>query len=102
MKFYLNNPVKNNVKTITEIKTDNNVNTYCFFNIFKNIRILGLMSLISYMIVVLFTWIFANMNGFAYFSAGEPDLFIKYTEWILGIIGILVAAYYLLKELKTY
>ena len=66
----------------------------------KLFRILGLLALISYMIVILFTWIFANMEGYVYFSAGEPVLSIKYIEWMLGLLGIFVAAYYLHKELN--
>lgn len=61
------------------------------------IRIIGLMALLSYMIVILCTWIYANLRGFIYFSAGEPDLFIKYSEWVLGIIGIIVAVDYLVR-----
>ncbi len=66
----------------------------------KIFRILGLLALISYMIVILFTWIFANMEGYVYFSAGEPVLPIKYIEWMLGLLGIFVAVYYLHKELN--
>jgi hypothetical protein len=66
----------------------------------KIFRILGLMALISYMIVILFTWIFANLDGYVYFSAGEPVLSIKYIEWVLGFLGIFVATYYLHKELN--
>jgi len=69
-------------------------------SLIKIIRILGLMALISYMIVILFTWIFANLGGYVYFSAGEPVLSIKYIEWILGFLGIFVATYYLHKELN--
>jgi hypothetical protein len=71
-----------------------------FSNLTKNIRILGLMSIISYMTVILFTWIYANLNGYVYFSAGEPILSIKYPEWLLGFIGILVAIDCLRKELN--
>lgn len=49
------------------------------------------MTLISYMIAVLFTWINANLNGYVYFAAGEPVLHIKYLEWFFGLIGISVA-----------
>ena len=66
----------------------------------KIFRILGLLALISYMIVILFTWISANMEGYVYFSAGEPVWSIKYIEWMLGFLGIFVATYYLRKELK--
>jgi len=66
----------------------------------KNIRILGLMALISYMIVILFTWIYANFNGYVYFMAGEPNIVIKYTEWVLGFAGIIVAADFLRKEMN--
>ena len=65
----------------------------------RMVRILGLMTLISYMTVILFTWIYANFNGYVYFSAGEPLLVIKYSEWLLGFIGIFVAVDFLRKEL---
>jgi len=68
----------------------------------KIIRVLGLLALISYMIVILFTWISANMQGYESFSAGEPVLSIKYPEWALGFLGIFVAIDYLLKELNNY
>jgi hypothetical protein len=71
-------------------------------NLVKNIRILGLMTLISYMVVILFTWMFANIEGYVYFSAGEPVLSIKYLEWMLGSLGIFVAVNYLKKELNEY
>jgi hypothetical protein len=73
-----------------------------FFDKIKIVRIIGLMALISYMIVILFTWIFANLQGYMYFSAGEPVLSIKYPEWILGFIGIFVAVDYLHRELNSY
>ncbi len=68
----------------------------------KIVRILGLMALISYIAVVLFSWMLANMEGFIYFSGGESSLLIKYSEWILGFLGIIVAIYYLLMELSGY
>lgn len=72
-----------------------------FTNKLKIVRIIGLMALISYMIVILFTWIFANLQGYMYFSAGEPVLSIKYPEWILGFIGIFVAIDYLNREINS-
>ncbi|MCX9083554.1 MAG: hypothetical protein OIN87_02010 [Candidatus Methanoperedens sp.] len=69
-------------------------------NIIKTFRILGLMALISYMTVIIFTWMFANIEGYVYFSAGEPVLSIKYLEWLLGLLGIIVAVNYLQKELN--
>lgn len=78
------------------------MNTFDHSNLVKNIRILGLMALISYMIVILFTWVFANIDGYVYFSAGEPVLSIKYLEWVLGLLGIFVAVNYLQKELNEY
>ena len=79
-----------------ETRPDNNET---FLNSTKLIRILGLMALISYMIVILFTWMYANLDGYVYFSAGEPKLSIKYLEWILGFTGIFVAVDFLLKEI---
>ena len=67
--------------------------------IFRMLRILGLMAVLSYMIVILFTWMYANFQGYVYFSAGEPVSLIKYPEWALGILGILVTASILRREL---
>lgn len=71
-----------------------------YLKIMKLARILGLMAIISFMIVFLFIWLYANLKGYVYFSVGEPILFIKYQEWVLGFTGIIVAAHYLLKELN--
>ncbi len=72
-----------------------------FSKIMKCVRVFGLMAIISYMTVILFTWIFANMNGYVYFSAGEPELLIKYPEWVLGFTGIFVAIDSLRKEIDN-
>jgi len=65
------------------------------------LKILGLMAVLSYMIVILFTWMYANHQGYVYFSAGEPVSLIKYPEWALGILGILVTASVLRRELDN-
>ncbi len=67
--------------------------------ILRMLNILGLMAVLSYMIVILFTWMYANIQGYVYFSAGEPVSLIKYPEWALGILGILAIAGVLRKEL---
>ena len=67
--------------------------------ILRMLNILGLMAVLSYMIVILFTWMYANFQGYVYFSAGEPVSLIKYPEWALGILGILVTASILRREL---
>ncbi len=66
----------------------------------KSLRILGLMAVLSYMIVILLTWIYANHRGHVYFSAGEPLSIIKYPEWIVGFLGIVVVIDFLKNELK--
>lgn len=58
------------------------------------------MALLSYMTVILFIWIYANLGGYVYFSAGEPQLIIKYSEWALGFTGIFVALDYLRREIQ--
>jgi hypothetical protein len=63
-------------------------------------RIIGLVALISYMVGILFIWMHANLDGNVYFLAGEPTSFIKYSEWVLGLVGIFVGADYLRKEIK--
>lgn len=70
-----------------------------FSKIMKIIRVLGLMTLICYMSVILFTWIYTNLDGNVYFLAGEPVLSIKYLEWALGFTGIFVALDCLFKEI---
>lgn len=77
-----------------------NIRVFHFSKLVKLVRILGLIALISYMIVILFTWMYANIEGYVYFSAGEPVLSIKYPEWILGFLGIFVATDYLQRELN--
>ena len=67
--------------------------------IFRMLRILGLMAVLSYMIVILFTWMYANHLGYVYFSAGEPVSLIKYPEWALGILGIIATSSILRREL---
>ncbi len=69
--------------------------------IFRLLRIVGLMAVLSYMIVILFTWIYANYQGYVYFSAGEPVSLIKYPEWVLGFIGIIATASVLRRELDS-
>ncbi len=73
-----------------------------FSKLMKIIRILGLMALISYIAVVLMTWILVNQKGIVYFSAGEPVLLVKYSEWVLGFLGFFIAIYYLIMELSGY
>lgn len=70
-----------------------------FSKIMRVIRVIGLMTLICYMSVILFTWIYTNMDGNIYFLAGEPILSIKYFEWALGFTGIFVALDCLFKEI---
>ncbi len=70
-----------------------------FSTFLRLVRILGLMAVLSYMIVILMTWMYANIQGYVYFSAGEPVSLIKYPEWVLGILGILVTASVLRREL---
>jgi hypothetical protein len=96
------NPVYPDSMDCVHPTLQNTMNAFDYSNLVKNIRILGLMALISYMIVILFTWVLANIEGYVYFSAGEPVLSIKYLEWVLGILGIFVAVNYLQKELNEY
>lgn len=80
--------------------TKNNINLINSPKILKITRILGLITLISYIGVILFIWIDANLGGYVYFSAGEPMSIIKYAEWGLGFIGISVAINFLFRELR--
>ncbi|MCE8422357.1 MAG: hypothetical protein J5U17_03515 [Candidatus Methanoperedens sp.] len=75
--------------------------SFNFSKLMKIVRMLGLVAIISFMTVILFTWIYANLSGYVYFSAGEPILSIKYLEWVLGLIGIFAAIDLLQKELDS-
>ena len=68
--------------------------------IFRLFRILGLIAVLSYMIVILFIWMYANHQGYVYFSAGEPISLIKYSELVLGLLGIIATASVLRRELE--
>ena len=65
----------------------------------KKIRILGLMTTLSYLMCILYTWILAELNGFVYFSAGEPNPYIRYPELGLGLLAIGVVILVLKREL---
>jgi len=86
---------------LPEIGTNRMINSNKVSIIFPLIRILGLMAVLSYMVVILLTWIYANHQGYVYFSAGEPISLIKYPEWVLGFIGIFATASVLRKELDN-
>lgn len=89
------------VNNMSHEPANGSFNNIDYSKLFRTVRILGLMSVISYMTVILFTWIYANLTGYVYFSAGEPELLIKYPEWALGLIGISVAIDCLRKELDA-
>ncbi len=67
----------------------------------KHIKIAGLMAAISYLIVILYTWISANFLGYEYFSAGETHKIIKYIEWLIGVNSIIVLGVYLRNEMRS-
>ena len=91
----------NFVNSTSREHANGSFNSIDYSKLFRTVRIVGLMSVISYMTVILFTWIYANLTGYVYFSAGEPELLIKYPEWVLGFIGITVAIDCLHKELDA-
>ncbi len=83
------------------ILTEESNNHANFSKIIQSIRIIGLMALVSYMAIILFTWIYANLAGNVYFIAGEPSLYLKYSEWLLGFTGIFVALDGLRREMRS-
>ena len=54
----------------------------------SKIRIFGFMVVLSYIIVILYVWMSAELSGHVYFLAGEPNRAILYTEWLLGMLSI--------------
>ncbi len=77
-----------------------NINIINYSKIMKIVRMIGLMAVISYTATILFIWVYANIQGYVYFSAGKSILSIKYLEWLFGIIGIFVVIDCLRKELR--
>lgn len=67
-------------------------------NWIKVSRVLGLIAVLSYMIVILGFWIISSFMGYERFSIQEPVLIIKYTEWALGTLGVIVLISVLKKE----
>lgn len=65
----------------------------------NHIIIVGLMTALSYMICTLYTWIYAVMQGYVYFSAGEPNIHIRNLEWVGGIYTIFILIYLIKREL---
>jgi len=63
-------------------------------------RILGLMSVLSYILVILSVWIYSDYQGYTYFKAGEPIWWIKYPEWILGALGIYTIIDLIIENIK--
>ena len=60
---------------------------------------ISLMVAISYLICILYTWISAELNGYTYFSAGEPNVWIRNVEWLVGIFAIIYLTYELFKHI---
>jgi len=60
---------------------------------------ISLIVAISYLICILYTWISAELNGYTYFSAGEPNVWIRNVEWLVGIFAIIYLTYELFKHI---
>lgn len=63
-------------------------------------RVFGLLSLFSWVVVIMGLWIYANLHGYTYFSGGEPLWYVKWFEWFAGAVGIVTAVDYLWAELR--
>lgn len=59
-------------------------------NMKYNLKIFGFMIALSFLIVLLYSWMRTEYIGDTYFRAGEPNRLILYTEWILGLLSITV------------
>jgi len=54
------------------------------------LKLSGIIFALGYLMVFLGLWIYqTGFQSYIYIVVGEPNLFIKYGEWILGIIAIL-------------
>jgi hypothetical protein len=67
----------------------------------KKINIIGYSVVLAYTIVILAIWIHSDVTGHTYFTAGEPNAVIKYTEWVLGFFGIIVVSMMFKKECES-
>jgi len=54
------------------------------------VRIIGLSTAIAYMVVIIIMWMYWNYNGYSYVQFQEPNYIIKYSEWVLGIVSIVL------------
>lgn len=70
-------------------------------NIYKWFKLIGIITAIGYMVIILEQWILANHQGYTYFQAGEPNMIIMYTEWVLGIIAVITLADTYKKEIES-
>lgn len=59
------------------------------------------MTVLAYMIVIICTWIYANYIGYVYFSAGEPNPYVKYIEWAFALLGIISVGKIIKEELDA-
>lgn len=64
------------------------------------IWLIGLISLVSFNIVILVTWVSSVLSGYTYFSAGEPNIFIRNIEWGILFFGIIVGIFMIYKIIK--
>lgn len=52
------------------------------------IKIVGLAASMAFMVSILYIWILVEVEGYTYFSAGEPHDIIRNAEWFLGMLGL--------------
>ncbi len=66
-------------------------------NIKTHLKLAGIIFALGYLITILAIWIYqTGFQSYTWISLGEPNLYIKYFEWVLGIIAIV----YLISEGK--
>jgi hypothetical protein len=68
----------------------------------KKLRIFGLVCALSYVVVVLLTWAYMDIQGYKFVVVSEPIIAIKYTEWLMGGLSIGVLLSYLIDEVNRW
>ena len=53
------------------------------------VKLLGIIFALGYLLTFLAVWIYqTGFQSYTYIVVGEPNLFIKYSEWVVGLIAV--------------
>lgn len=67
----------------------------------KMINFVGTIIGLGFTITFLFLWIIRNLQGYEIVTFTEPNLTIKYIEWIVGLVGIIIISKMLIENIQS-